>query len=56
MERIIMIKGRRACDGHGSLHSSDRCKRWGAPVTGSLPVRFARMQHEVQGVHAPLHG
>jgi len=31
MERIIMIKGRRARTGCGSLHG-DRPERWGAPV------------------------
>jgi len=31
MERIIMIKGRRARSARGSRHG-DRPERWGAPV------------------------
>jgi hypothetical protein len=49
-----MIKGRRARTLRGSLHR-DRPIRWGASVIGVCQVRFARMQHRVQGLHT-LHG
>ena len=46
-EHIIMVKGRRARKVRGSLHS-DRQKK-GRLGNWGLPVRFARMQHEVHG-------
>lgn len=34
MQRIIMIKGRRARNDRGSRQPRDRGNRWGAPITG----------------------
>jgi hypothetical protein len=49
-----MIKGRRARNGGGSPHRDRPCKM-GRVHNWGLPVRLARMLHEVQDLHV-LHG